>query len=70
MTEQTPYTVQWRTSSYSGGSGTECVQVGLVEPRRTIATRDSKDPSGPVLAFTPGEWQTFLADVKRGVYDA
>lgn len=70
MSEQTPYPVQWRTSSYSGGSGTECVQVGLLEWARAIAARDSKDPSGPMLAFTSGEWRAFLADVKRGAYDA
>ncbi|WP_173093655.1 DUF397 domain-containing protein [Actinomadura verrucosospora] len=70
MNERTPCTVQWRTSSYSGGSGTECVQVGTLEWMRAVAARDSKDPSGPVLTFGAGEWRTFLAEVKRGAYDA
>ncbi|MCS7484273.1 DUF397 domain-containing protein [Umezawaea endophytica] len=39
----------WRKSSYSGGGGTECVEVAL--PARRIAFRDSKNPFGPVLTF-------------------
>ena len=26
-----------------------------------IAVRDSKDPSGPVLKFSPQEWQEFIS---------
>ncbi|MDL4820613.1 DUF397 domain-containing protein [Actinomadura opuntiae] len=58
----------WRTSSYSSGQGTQCVEVGCMT--RGVVARDSKDPSGPVLAFSPGEWAAFLGDVKRGLYDA
>ncbi|MEU8259485.1 DUF397 domain-containing protein [Micromonospora sp. NPDC048999] len=25
-----------------------------------VAVRDSKDPTGPALAFTPTAWRTFL----------
>jgi hypothetical protein len=60
--------VQWRTSSHSGGSGTACVEVANMTQR--VMARDSKDPSGPVLTFSPGEWRAFLADVKRGVHDS
>jgi len=28
--------------------------------------RDSKDPDGSVLAFDPGQWRLFTADVKVG----
>jgi hypothetical protein len=28
--------------------------------------RDSKDPAGPVLAFTYAEWRAFLGDVRTG----
>lgn len=29
-----------------------------------VAVRDSKDPSGPVLAFTPRDWQAFTAAIR------
>ena len=48
----------WRKSSYSGCNG-NCVEVADL-PAWVIAVRDSKDPDGPVLTFTPGEWQAFF----------
>lgn len=54
----------WRKSSYSGGANTNCVEVagtGVV-----VAIRDSKDPDGPELAFTPAEWKAFTRQVKAG----
>jgi hypothetical protein len=54
--------VRWRMSSYSGNSGGNCVEVG--DAARVIAVRDSKDPHGPVLAFSPQTWRRFAAQVK------
>jgi len=54
--------ITWRKSSYSGNSGGQCVEVG--NAARVIAVRDSKDPSGPVLAFGPQDWQRFTDRVK------
>jgi len=31
--------------------------------------RDSKNPGGPVLAFTPEEWEAFTLGVKDGEFD-
>ncbi|GAA2713111.1 DUF397 domain-containing protein [Actinoplanes palleronii] len=56
----------WRTSTRSGSNG-QCVQVRLVAD--TVEVRDSKDPNGPVLAFTPGEWDALLAGAKNGEFD-
>jgi hypothetical protein len=61
----------WRKSSYSGGNGGQCVEVATVtgrqtEPTRVCAVRDSKNPGGPVLAFSSGQWQLFTAGVKAG----
>lgn len=67
MSEQTASAARWRKSSFSGGSGTDCVEVAAVGAN--VATRDSKDPSGPVLGFSGAEWGAFLAVVKRGAYD-
>nr|WP_231951914.1 DUF397 domain-containing protein [Nocardia terpenica] len=34
-----------------------------------VGVRDSKDPTGPALVFTPGEWDAFTAGVKDGEFD-
>ncbi|MFE9325249.1 DUF397 domain-containing protein [Nocardia sp. NPDC052278] len=31
--------------------------------------RDSKNPAGPALVFTPGEWDAFTAGVSNGGFD-
>jgi len=36
---------------------------------RLILMRDSKNPDGPVLAFTEAEWRAFIAGVKDGEFD-
>jgi hypothetical protein len=60
--------IQWRTSSYSNGqAGGECVEVGF-GASRTVPVRDSKDPGGPVLTFTPAAWVEFLAAVREGMF--
>ena len=53
-------------SSFSGGgSGQECVEVAL-NRKGTVAIRDSKDPEGPVLLFTPAAWSAFSAELAAG----
>ncbi|WP_083983535.1 DUF397 domain-containing protein [Actinomadura hibisca] len=59
----------WRKSSRSAGQGTECVEVASLATSRGVAARDSKDPSGPVLAFPSPAWSAFLSQVKQGVHD-
>ena len=58
---------RWRKSSRSGGNGGACVEVAAID--RRVAVRDSKNPNGPKLGFTPGSWDAFLVDAKRGRYD-
>jgi hypothetical protein len=58
----------WRTSSYSSANGGNCVEVAGNLPG-VVAVRDSKAPDGPVLLFTPAEWQAFAASVKIGQFD-
>jgi hypothetical protein len=31
--------------------------------------RDSKDPAGPMLTFTPDEWTAFIAGAKIGEFN-
>lgn len=65
MTENKFKAAVWRKSSYSGGQGGDCVEVADGVPG-LVPVRDSKDPSGPALAFTASSWSAFLADVKAG----
>jgi hypothetical protein len=61
-----PSTVLWRKSSYSNGSGGDCVEVASNLPH-LVPVRDSKrDPTdGPVLVFPAGGWDAFLDAVKH-----
>ncbi len=58
----------WRKSTYSGGNGGGCVEIARDLPG-IVAVRDSKDRQGPVLTFTPAEWQEFTAAVRGGEFD-
>ncbi|MFE3103079.1 DUF397 domain-containing protein [Nocardia tengchongensis] len=33
-----------------------------------VGVRDSKDPTGPAMTFTPGEWDSFTAGVNDGEF--
>jgi hypothetical protein len=54
-------------------SATKCTEAGCVEvklsPDGTIVVRDSKDPDGPCLRFSPLEWVNFIAGAKTGEFD-
>lgn len=55
-------------SSCSAPNG-HCVEVAGL-PGGHMAIRDSKDKTGPVLPFTPGEWDVFLRGTQNGEFDA
>ncbi|WP_431907685.1 DUF397 domain-containing protein [Micromonospora carbonacea] len=55
---------RWRKSTRSAGNGGECVEVADNLPG-IVAVRDSKDPAGPALTFTPAAWTTFTNQVGR-----
>ncbi|MGW2510821.1 DUF397 domain-containing protein [Streptomyces scopuliridis] len=50
-------------SSFSSGNG-ECVEVALNVPG-TVAVRDSKVRTGPVLRVTPAAWGAFRAGLRK-----
>ncbi|MFF1307782.1 DUF397 domain-containing protein [Streptomyces sp. NPDC058307] len=52
----------WRKSTYSGGSGGNCLEVAVSHP---TAVRDSKNPHGPKLVFRPEAWSAFVAAAAR-----
>ncbi|MFI7003487.1 DUF397 domain-containing protein [Nocardia sp. NPDC050175] len=59
-------TAEWFKSSHSSGGG-ECVEVAFLDSDM-IGVRDSKNPAGPALIFTPTEWATFTASVTAGEF--
>ncbi|WP_067859125.1 DUF397 domain-containing protein [Nocardia shimofusensis] len=58
---------RWFKSSLSS-AGSECVEIAHLDGGR-VGVRDSKDPSGGVLVFTPSEWDAFLAGARDGEFD-
>lgn len=61
--------LRWRKSSYSDNGG-QCVEVAtkLVPSSGVVAVRDSKDPSGPELAFPADAFRSFVAGLKAGEF--
>ena len=57
---------QWRKSSRSSGDGA-CVEIAHLP--EAIAVRDSRDPSGPKLVFTPAGWYDFVSGVRKGRFE-
>ena len=55
----------WRKSSYSASNGGDCVEVACTMPA-AVAVRDSKDPDGPKLIFTPAAWAAFTQTLRTG----
>ncbi|QKW18447.1 DUF397 domain-containing protein [Kitasatospora sp. NA04385] len=55
----------WRKSSYSNGDGGDCIEVDDSNPGHV---RDSKDPSGPVLEFSPTAWSSFVTATVNGEF--
>ncbi|MFJ7907335.1 DUF397 domain-containing protein [Kitasatospora sp. NPDC096204] len=58
----------WRKSTYSNGQG-DCIEVagGIAG---IIPVRDSKDPDGPALVFSPEAWWAFVVGVRAGDFPA
>lgn len=53
----------WHKSTFSSG-GDNCVEVAFAGDG-SVGVRDSKQRGlGPVLEFTPSEWDAFLAGVR------
>ncbi|MBF6329967.1 DUF397 domain-containing protein [Nocardia transvalensis] len=60
-------TAVWFKSSRSSG-GSECVEIAHL-PQGMVGVRDSKNPTGPALIFTPTEWDAFTATLQTGRLD-
>lgn len=49
--------LNWRKSSYSGGTSGNC--VAMARTPDAMAVRDSKHPDGPILIFAAAAWRAF-----------
>lgn len=58
--------VTWRKSIRSNGQA-NCVEVADLDGGHH-AVRDSKDPAGPALIFTPAQWAAFTTGVRAGQF--
>ncbi|WJV46121.1 DUF397 domain-containing protein [Streptomyces flavofungini] len=68
MTTESPL---WFKSSYSNNGGA-CIEIAanLVAAHGTVPIRDSKRPTGPVLAVATRAFADFVGGVKAGDFGA
>ncbi|MFI7195391.1 DUF397 domain-containing protein [Nocardia nova] len=59
---------KWYKSSHSG-TGQDCVEVAHLVGG-IVGVRDSKNPTGPALLFTPDEWDAFTIGLQDGRFEA
>jgi Domain of unknown function (DUF397) len=53
----------WRTSSYSGNGGAQCVEAGQVSG--VVLVRDTTQHGrGPVLQVTPAAWRRLTTAIR------
>lgn len=53
----------WRTSTYSGSSGTSCVEVAPLAAH--IAVRDSKNRTRGAFLVSRSSWALFVCSMRR-----
>ena len=58
---------RWRKSTRSGPYSDNCVEVSIMKAE--VRVRDSKDPIGGILEFSPDRWQIFVRDARLGRFD-
>jgi hypothetical protein len=66
MTRSEQMSAIWVKSSLSFANG-NCVEVARL-PGGEIGVRNSRDPGGPVLTFTPGAWDAFVGRARLGEF--
>jgi hypothetical protein len=62
----TPPVQHWFKSSYSGGSGTECVECA--HTREGTLVRDSKCADGSLIAVRKQAWLAFVETMRSGSF--
>lgn len=59
--------LSWLKARSSTANG-HCLEVAAAVGN--IAIRDSKDPDGPILIYTPSEFRAFLDGARNGEFDS
>ncbi|TLG17941.1 DUF397 domain-containing protein [Nocardia cyriacigeorgica] len=57
---------KWFKSTRSGANK-ECVEVAHLR-KGLVGVRDSKNPTGPALVFTPAAWDAFTGGISNGEF--
>lgn len=58
---------KWFKSSRSRDAGA-CVEAAWLADGN-VGLRDSKNPDGPALVFTPREWEAFIGGAQDGEFN-
>jgi hypothetical protein len=58
--------LSWLKAQASSHNG-QCVEIASADGK--IAMRDSKNPDGPILIYTPAEFSAFLDGARNGEFD-
>lgn len=61
-----PKSAEWRKARRSMGNG-NCVETATAGLK--VVVRDSKDPGGPVLAYSAESWLAFTRKARLGHFD-
>jgi len=56
-------TLTWRKSKASVGAQ-DCVEI--TSTQRSVLVRDSRNPLGARLEFSPGRWSSFMRRIREG----
>ena len=67
LSEAERQSLAWLKAQCSTNNG-QCVEIASTSDK--VAIRDSKDPDGPILVYTPGEFRAFLEGARNGEFDS
>jgi uncharacterized protein DUF397 len=67
LSESERMNLDWHKAQRSTNNGA-CVEIASAAGK--IAIRDSKDPDGPILVYTPAEFSAFLEGARNGEFDS
>jgi uncharacterized protein DUF397 len=67
LSEEELVGLSWVKAQFSNHNGA-CVEIASTPDK--VAIRDSKDPGGPILVYTPTEFRAFLDGARNGEFDS